>query len=72
MLIKIDFVTENINYTEINTETLSGAGWNINTDLKHVQMFILPGGPVFGYQYCFVAVAASVSKILHHSYRSHF
>ena len=46
MLIKINFVTENINYTEKNTENISGAGWNITADLKLVQIFILPGGPV--------------------------
>jgi len=46
MLIKINFVTQNINYIETNTETVSGGGWNITVDLKLMQMYILPGGPV--------------------------
>jgi len=46
LLIKINFVTENINYAEINTETSGGAGWNITADLKLVQKGILPRGPV--------------------------
>jgi hypothetical protein len=46
LLIQTNFVTENINCTEINTETVSGAGWNITADLKLVQVYILPGGPV--------------------------
>jgi hypothetical protein len=46
MMIKINFLTHNVKYTEINIETISKAVWNITADLNHVQMYILTGGPV--------------------------
>jgi len=71
MLIKINFMTENINYTETSTETVSGGGWNITADLKLVPMYILPGGPLRRILVRLYGRRASVTKILHHSYRSH-
>jgi hypothetical protein len=74
MLIKTNFVTEYINYTEVNTETISGACWNIMQIWNSCRCTLVSSQVVLhvGYQYGFMAVAASDTKIHHHVYRSHF